>query len=243
MRRLVLLLLTVNACYLLWSVLTPDSPAVSPVAWPDEVSSLQLLPPDQSVPDTEEVVRDDVLATSVSGTAGSDPAAVLGRCWRIGPFTSSELRSSFVRSRLADVAVAIIEQRQESAGGWRVFLPPADDRAAASALRESFRSAAAEAGEELDSYVMTEGERANAVSLGLFSQEQNARNLQSRVASFGMDARLEQEISIRTVEWVELFASREWMNETRRSGLAAYAPDLRVTENLCQMIAPEPDFP
>ncbi len=243
MRRLVLLLLTVNVCYLLWSVLTLNAPEVSPVAWPDEVSSLRMLPPDQSVSDAQEAVRNDLLTTSVSGVAESEPQAVLGQCWRIGPFTSSELRSSFVRSRLADVAVAVIERQQESAGGWRVFLPPAEDRAAASALRESFRAAAAEAGEELDSYVMTAGDRANAVSLGLFTQEQNARNLQARVVAFGMDALVEQEVSTRTVEWVELFASREWMNEARRSGLAAYAPDLQVTENLCQMIAPEPDFP
>jgi hypothetical protein len=232
LRWTVLLLLTLNVSYLLWSLLSPEPVVQSPTPWPDSVPALEVLP-------------DNVVARESVSDSGSVPDAVprIASCWRIGPFTEPQQRAAFVESRLAGIPSAVLEEEQLLEGDWRVFLPPADSREAAIALRESMQSVAAEAGESLESFVMTDGPLENGVSLGLFRQEDNARSLASRAEALGLEVGVERESMLRPVEWVEVMVLPGWMDESRRSGLASYTAGLQVTENLCQTIAPQPYFP
>lgn len=232
LRWTVLVLLTLNVCYLLWSVVSPEPAPPQAVPWPDGVPALDVLP------------REAASSGSEAGTGSMrpDPPRTFA-CWRIGPFGEPEQRAAFVQSRLDGIPVAVLEEEQVLEGDWRVFLPPAESREAATALRESLRAAAEEAGESLESFVITGGPRENGVSLGLFSQESNARSLASRAEALGLDVAVEREEVSRPVEWLEVMVPDAWMDESRRSGLASYAAGLQVRENLCQTIAPQPYFP
>lgn len=231
LRWTVLVLLTLNVCYLLWSLVSPEPSSQTAMPWPDAVPALDTLPLDTPVPDA---------------SSGREPGIVprAMACWRIGPFAEPEQRAAFVESTLTGVAVAVLEGEQILAGDWRVLLPPAESREASVALRESLQSAAEEAVETLESFVITDGGPwENGVSLGLFRQESNARGLASRVETLGMEVVVEREEVSRPVEWLEVMAPYRWMDESRRTGMASYTEGLRVTENLCQTIAPQPYFP
>lgn len=232
LRWAVLVLLTLNVCYLLWSVVSPEPAVREAVPWPDSVPALEVLSGDSGSP-----------AVETTGEPVVEVVPRISACWRIGPFSEPEQRAAFVESRLAGIPVAVLEEQQSLGGDWRVFLPPAETREAAVALRESLQAAAAEAEESLESFVMTGGPRENGVSLGLFSQESNARSLASRAEALGLEVAVEREEASRAVEWLEVMVPDRWMDESRRSGLASYAAGLQVMENLCQTIAPQPYFP
>lgn len=232
LRWTVFVLLTVNVCYLLWSMVSPDPRDRAVEPWPEGVPALEIL--------TGEAVPRE--PDTGSGLVAA-PVLPESSCWRIGPFAEPEQREAFVDSRLADIAVAVFEEEQVREGDWRVFLPPAPNREAALALRESLQSAAREAGASLESFVMTDGPRQNGVSLGLFSQEANARGLAAEVEALGLEVAVEREAVSLPVEWLEVMVLDSWMDEARRSGLASYSAELQVTENLCQTIAPQPYFP
>lgn len=122
------------------------------------------------------------------GNAGDgDPAttaAVPAGCLALGPFADAAaaeaaqraMPATIIRTQLREAAVA-------SNRGWRVMMPAQPSRAAAIALAERIRQAGFD-----DLYVVTEGDEANSIALGLFSSERAARGHVAALRAAGFEA-------------------------------------------------------
>jgi hypothetical protein len=84
----------------------------------------------------------------------------------------------------------------ESSKDYWVYLPPFGSRDAA--LRQ-FRELQARG---LDSYLITQGDLANGVSLGIFSSKDSADSLLERIRAMGYGAELRELIRERRDHWV-----------------------------------------
>lgn len=234
LRWAVWLLLTLNVCYLLWALVSPEPRRAAAPAWPEEVPDLRLAGE----------LDGEAIPEPADTEAGADPVASIGVCWRIGPFDNAASRVDFVETHLGRWPVAVVEGVGEEAGDWRVYLPPAQDEEGAGELVVALREAFEAAGDAVpDSFVMTSGQWRHGVSLGLFRDESNALSLAGRVRERGLSVRVEREVVPRTVEWIEVFMPRRWMDDERRARMNPDGSGPRISENLCQMIAPQLHFP
>ncbi|MEN1727019.1 MAG: SPOR domain-containing protein [Pseudomonadota bacterium] len=117
-------------------------------------------------------------------SAPVDPTAE--RCYTIGPLPTL-LAQQRGEDRLRAFASAQ-RSRQTTADsdrGWWVYLP-ASNRAEATSLSRELAQRGVE-----DYYVVTSGAMENSVSVGLFSNVDNARARQARIRGLGFDAQLE----------------------------------------------------
>lgn len=199
MRPVALILLLVNAGLAAWLYAgAPGGPR--PVdATPPEIGQLALL-------------RE--AGDSRAGGAGAEA----GACFTVGPFDEAG-GAERARQRLQELGLTP-EQRvisEEEVYGYQVLLPPFADRAAAlEATRELARKGIQEY------FVVTDPERENAVSLGLFRQQRFA----TRHSEYLRELGFEPEIRVRTRE-----RTRYWQDYRD--------PDGRVTPELLESLAAE----
>jgi len=123
-----------------------------------------------------------------------DPAA----CYRLGPFPD-EAAAAAAGARLKELALAYAPRAEERTvvTGYRVYLPPLPTRAAA----EKKRRQLARLGFK-DSSVLQEEGGQNAISLGLFTVEANARKRLQALAAKKVEAQLQTLTQQRHVHWL-----------------------------------------
>ncbi|MCP5152366.1 MAG: hypothetical protein H6982_16560, partial [Chromatiales bacterium] len=182
MRWVVILLALANIALLAHSVRTMEPPAEPPAspAVPDgTVNRLLLL--SEVDPDT---LRLRGAAPAPAPAPGAAAAAMpAGTCYRIGPL-ESEARIAEVRRYIEGhdgEATLRVDERRETAQHW-VFMPPLPSRAAADERVERMRAAGL-----ADIYIIPRGDMANAISLGVYTQDasRDRRLGQLRAAGFG----------------------------------------------------------
>lgn len=198
-RVLFVLLGLANIALGAWLLLGQPYPArdALPAADPG-VPMLQLLselPPDaDSAP---------AVSGSLASVAADRDAADAGderRCVALGPFaTPQDVR---VARQALDTKVERSRVRQEQVtetGSWWVYLPPVANRvqALASARLLADRHVS-------DYFVVSSGEHANSVSLGLFKDPANARRRQDEVRSAGFPASMTQRTEAVPAYWLDL---------------------------------------
>ena len=185
-RALVLLLLVCNLAVALWWWLRP-------------------LPEPPLPPATEAGVEPLRLLSEVEGGSSAELAAAPERssasgeqCLEVGPFlTRTDLRRAF--NALVPVALRIQyrEATVQSDRGWWVFLPaPATREQALDAAR------ALSARGLRDYYVVTAGENANTISLGLFRERENAEQRLAEVRAQGFAADLAPRVEAVQQYWI-----------------------------------------
>lgn len=170
-----------------------------PVADPG-VPVLQLL---SELPSNADSVAAPAVSASLASTAADTFAADAGnerRCVALGPFTTPQdlrlarqaLEPKVERSRVRQ------EEVTES-GSWWVYLPPAANRvqALASARLLADRHVS-------DYFVVSSGEHANSVSLGLFKDPDNARRRRDEVIAAGFPASVIQRAETVPAYWLDL---------------------------------------
>lgn len=111
--------------------------------------------------------------------AGPPPAPL---CGALGPF-AEEISAKQVLGRLVDAGiVAALESREVVAryDHW-VHIPPLADRDAALRVLHQLQQ------RRIDSFLITDGELANGISLGIFSRQGSAQKLAARHQSLGFD--------------------------------------------------------
>jgi hypothetical protein len=164
MRWLFILLLMANGFYAFWHY-TAVEPVREPSP-PEPVDAAPLVLLGEALPERP-----------VAGEEPSDPATLppeaVVSCWELSPFAVQAL---------ADEAAAALEEAgftvQRStiaipgAPVYWVYVGPYESREAALAARRDIR------GRGIDSFVITEGELVDSISLGVFSREELARNAQ-----------------------------------------------------------------
>ena len=141
------------------------------------------------------------VATQASAAlTGADQDLEARACLTLGPFaTPQDLRAA--REALA-TRVLRMRSRQEQASqnaGWWVYLPPAANHAQTLALARRL-----EASQITDYYVVSSGEQANTISLGLFKDPANARKRLEQVIAAGFQARMAERSEVAPQYWLDL---------------------------------------
>jgi len=151
------------------------------------------------------------LAAAAADTFAAD-ASDERHCVALGPFaTPQDVR---VARQALEAKVERSRVRQEQAtesGSWWVYLPPAANRvqALASARLLADRHVS-------DYFVVSSGEHANSVSLGLFKDPENARRRRDEVIAAGFPASMIQRAETVPAYWLDLVvpagAGIDWRN-------------------------------
>lgn len=257
MRRVFFLLLALNLLYALWHLVRPAvTPQDEVIQQPDAMERLVLLS-EMSAPEIAlgEIVVDEVaLGESVVPEPGSDLEVVLVSdegvdslagyssnavvCARVGRFPSDADLERF----LADTVEGrpyLLRSREESLPPLhRVFLPAAADRNQALVVLADVRATIEQARANIDTYLIVGGDFDNVVSLGLFSEPNNALNVQRVLQEYGYQPQIQIENRVRQAREVLVeFEKDSDFEEKTLEVVQTMGLSLELLENLCEMIA------
>lgn len=126
-------------------------------------------------------------AAASSEPEPAPPDSQAARCFQLAPL-GSRTAAAGLRAALERLGAARVATGREPATrqNYWVLLPPAADAAAARERMDALRARGVQ-----DMYRVAEGERANAVSLGVFSNRSGAERRLEAIRSLGFDAVLE----------------------------------------------------
>ncbi len=194
-RILFLLLLAANLGVGVWlwqsSRPLPPPPAVDP-----GVARLVLI--------AEREVRDPEAASAELVTAPDTDEAWAGRrCLAIGPFaTQTEARRALDLLTPMVERIRTREEYERQSRGFAVFLPAPATREEALATARALQQKGLR-----DYYVVTAGPQQNTISLGLFSNRDNAERRVAEVTLLGFRPAITERIDDRAVIFVDLVPS------------------------------------
>lgn len=251
MSRLGNIFLVLAACNLLsmlWLVLRGDvrsEPievyAGAHVAQPEY--SLQLLQ-DSTFPaaggsNTELMVYSLATNADAPGQAGAESEDRDDQpCYILGNFASEVDAVAAMTGSSQPYRVVARQVQQEGAPRYRVRSEVQSDREAGLLRLSRLRQAIARSGASIDSYLVTSGAIANAVSLGLFSEQSNALNVQRLLQAQGEEVVVELENQLETRFQVVLTDSYHVdVNGENWVSLGLELALFTGSENLCETIA------
>jgi len=205
MRGILLGLLLANVLYLGWQFLLPEEleragstagvaeQDAAPLALLSEAGQNQLIP-----------YRAAPEPGSVQDQAASEsPAPATAQfCAELGPFRDREDAEGFMVTNAGRFAMGIEARQAPAPSIYRVFLPPMSSRELAASTMEALRAAFASNGMPIDSFLITQGELANGIALGLFAEHQNALNVQNRLQALGYRVTVREEPKSNEEIWV-----------------------------------------
>lgn len=170
--------------------------------------------------DDEEPARDAAEpATALGERAPPLPArqaAEPPQCFALGPFADTAARDA-ARLQLATVAVRLASRDViETPRGWRVWMAPLADRAAADAMVARLLEAGF-----TDYYVIADGEESNGVALGRFGSEAPAQGRAAALRTAGFDAQAQPLGSVLVRYWLDAMAAEGEGTQTLRTQVAA----------------------
>ena len=185
MRWVFFSLLVLNVVYFLWKLVV--AVAVAPV--PSRVDHGNALAPERLVLLSE--------VAQVPAGSGSGTAAVPALCPAVGPWESSLMADASLR-KLASKGykgelrpVRVMKDRL-----FWVYLPPYGERAQALAVLRELQA------RDVDSFVVSEGDDRNAISLGYFSSGESARGLSVKMQNVGYPAAVRETAREVTEYWL-----------------------------------------
>lgn len=118
----------------------------------------------------------------VDGLEGSG-----GLCLLAGPLAARrDAKLLIAELRNVDVSADIVVQSIDKAPNYWVYLEPYDTRKAAIAKLKALQAA------KVDSYLITQGELANGISLGVFENIDSARRMLERRQGQGYDVKVKE---------------------------------------------------
>jgi hypothetical protein len=194
-RILFLLLLAANLGVGVWLWQTsrplPPPPAVDP-----GVARLVLI--------AEREVRDiDAASAELAAAPEPDEAWAERRCLAIGPFpTQSEARRALDLLTPMVERIRTREEYERQSRGFVVFLPAPSTREEALATARALKQQGVR-----DYYVVTAGPQQNTISLGLFSNRDNAERRVAEITQLGFRPAITERIDDRAVIFVDLVPS------------------------------------
>lgn len=161
------------------------------------------------------------------------------RCLGFAGFTSVDDANDFLfDARQRGFRGLLVLNGDALPAEYRLLLPPASSRAMATLNLDQLSSAAAAAGVEIDTYLITRGSRQNGVALGLFPDSRAAEQMRAVVAELGFAPLIEElpRATGATEVWLRLPAGTS-PEPAESLDFAAQRPDLTSRENLCETIA------
>lgn len=206
MRWFFILLVICNGIYFIWRVyLQPPQQEVSIAAMPlaQAGDRLELLKEKDNPP--------GVAAASEIASADSRPPATVAAddkpepkpavptrpvCWQIGPFADL-VSAKQVESRLAamDIGLDLREVEMPGKTDYWVHIPPQPSRKLAIKLLRDLQS------RKIDSFLITEGELENGISLGFFTEKPRADLIHEQRREQGYDAAIKEVVRVQKEFW------------------------------------------
>ncbi len=235
-RALIVLLVILNVGVGAWWFWHDPPPPEAPPPPATGIARLQLLS-ERDGPATPSPAAPQTAAAPGNGVAGSAPATppaiatatetapaapttAPGVCFSVGPFADAAQAATAERALRAQATRTRTRSAQVGSGrGWRVYLPPAADRATADAAADRLKAAGF-----TDLLVVGNGAEANSVALGRFSTEARARQHAERLQAAGFAARAEPVGEVRSELWIDIAAPAGFRaGDARRLSGAAQA--------------------
>ena len=155
------------------------------------------------------------------------------KCLLLGPFPSSK-KADQIQQRLFSLGIPSREKSdtENLTYDYWVHIPPLSGREAAIRLLRELQ------GQEIDSFVITQGELANGISLGLFSKEVSANKVSSRLLQAGYETRIKKLARQPRVFWLELTQEHAGkLTAELQEEFAEEYNDLKILEKNCKGIA------
>lgn len=165
-------------------------------------------------------------------------AGDLARCIWIGPSENSMQFSDLFDALEVRYDIEIKQEPDIANRFYRVHTPIFESREAVTAALDEIRASISRTGSSIDSYIVTTGPLENAISLGLFSERDNALNVQRVLAGLNMDVLVELEIRSLNRYWAVV--NNTYYIEFKEEiddALARFSGAMSVSENLCETIA------
>lgn len=145
----------------------------------------------ESIPSTTEQVPQEPMV--------SDRETEETMCYRLGPFNSHSAAEGYQVDATIDNGIWKIDSKEESTDmRFWVYVPAAATKEEALATLKSLQVLG------VDSFVVSKGEFANAISLGMFKKSDSANVLRSKVAALGFNVEVDQKSNIKRSYWLYL---------------------------------------
>jgi|TARA_B110000196_G_scaffold305580_1_gene303330 hypothetical protein len=180
MRLVVVALIVMNIGYALWQW------QCSPVEESAQRVAQEASPPIMLLAEVEKTQRQQELDKVVSNAVRVDKGENNAVCDAIGPF-SDIVDGQTVVERLEVLGTQVRLQALDDTTGeydFRIMIPPV------SSLEDAFRKLRELQAQGIDSYVITKGEDALAISLGVYSSDTAAKVAQESHAKDGYQSRI-----------------------------------------------------
>lgn len=239
MRYILIFLLVVNLAYLGWQVYDRElasTPVAIPAVRPLLNRGLVLV--------SEFEAQAETLVAQQAETAPAE-AAEPRICYLVGDFASVDEAGSFLR--LAELSGLPAELHLAGAllpSLFRVLLPPAESRAAATSTLAELSDRLREEDQQIETYLITRGLLDNAIALGVFSSSDNANRVRDLVSGLGYAVQIDE--IPRSEGAVQVLLSAPDFTPIDEAEWLEFAGDglgLTRSENLCETIAHGPQFP
>lgn len=155
---------------------------------------------------------------------------ISANCITLGPFGDSESADQ-VQQRLFSLGISSrqrADQNMQAIDYW-VHIPPLSSRDSAIRLLRELQA------QSIDSFVITQGELTNGISLGLFSKESSAESVSRRLMAAGYNVEIKPLSRVPEQWWLELDASDdEKLDDYFRSELVSHMPAIKKTKKQCE---------
>ena len=235
MRWLFIVLVVCNLGYFAYQLLFPASKPEMVVegvaAQQAQGESIKLL--SEAISDGS-AKRKEVL---VVGGSGSQAKIQTSLCTQIGSFRARDTAAQ-VHQRLmaASIGSEIRQLKVPTAPDYWVYIPPLSSRSAALRKLKELQA------RKIDSFIITEGELTNGISLGLFTRENLAIQLRDKQLSNGYNVKMKELGRYRFEYWVEIRKEdRELLSEALWSSIHERYGFAEKHDNLCDSGVASPE--
>lgn len=163
---------------------------------------------------------------------------LVNECLVVGPF-ANVVEVDELQQRLFAVGVSSHERADENSQqqDYWVHIPPLPSRDAAIRLLRELQA------QRIDSFVITQGELANGISLGLFSRSESAKTVSRRLTDAGYGVAIKSLPRAPEQWWLEMDSAVESRLSTSFWGETAdQFPDLKKLKKSCKSIATGKEF-
>jgi hypothetical protein len=232
MRGVIWGLLVCNLVFFGWQFLLQQGKSESAIVARgsvSDVSAIRLL---------SEVSSSQLKSLSFANEAVESGRMGRSYCVEIGPFAGESMASQFVATRAGGRRMRAEAHSTPGDVQYRVYMSVQESREAASVQLARLRAAIVENQLGYDSFVISSGELEDGISLGLFSEQANALDVDARLGVLGFDVHVREEAKLREEVWVLSpdFGSSEQFNLWWSEIASTYA-GLQGREKLCETIA------
>lgn len=162
------------------------------------------LVPDDGVIESKGIVEVTPQEESVPEEMRGAPVGQQPLCRLVGPFNTEGLAK--VRLALGDQMneIRVISKEEIVNGGYWLIISPSDTKDAAESVLINLRQ------REIDSFLITDGEYRNGITLGVFSEKENADSYQENLKKKGVESLLIPRTQVEQRSWLQLSDEKKY---------------------------------